>query len=314
MPDSVKRNCSICLLCVVILLIVILIPLSFEYLEYYEYGLDQRRTTGSVDTTKVYDSGRYFLGPDHGFIRYQADAHYVPLDQLEVFSAGSSNESIGLAFKVDVDFTFFLIEDEIGDLHKELASNYRNVIISRARDAIKNEAVFITFTEYFQARKLVETRFRQAVQARWNENPSLHCTLDQFHVGRIRIPDSVATKQLESRVQNERNDKEKFLQQAQIERELTAVAVNEINLDRDKILRTAQANASLIRSRAVSEAELITSRARVSGTRFLLNATQLLTQDHITAYTYIRTLRQRDELDIDVSYLPGESVLRTTQG
>ena len=45
-------------------------------------------------------------------------------------------------------------------------------------------AIFVTFEEYFQERKAVEARFRAAVEKRWNEKPSLHCTLDQFHLGR----------------------------------------------------------------------------------------------------------------------------------
>ena len=109
---------------------------------------------------------------------------------MSVFSAGGSNESIGLAFLVDIDYTYFLIEEEIGALHKELASNYNNIIASRAREAIKNEAIFVTFTEYFQNRTDVEERFRQAVDKRWRDPPSLHCELDQFHLGRIQIPES----------------------------------------------------------------------------------------------------------------------------
>jgi hypothetical protein len=42
----------------------------------------------------------------------------------------------------------------------------------------------------------VEKRFAAAVQRRWNDKPALHCDLDQFHVGRIQIPETVARKQL----------------------------------------------------------------------------------------------------------------------
>ena len=47
-------------------------------------------------------------------------------------------------------------------LLKELTNNYRT-----AKDAIKNSAVEVTFTEYFQQRKNVETKFGQAVERRW---------------------------------------------------------------------------------------------------------------------------------------------------
>jgi hypothetical protein len=233
-------------------------------------------------------------------------------ESLGVFSRSNSNESIGLEFQVDVDFTFFLYEDEIGELHQELASKYRSVILSRAQEGIKNTAAAsVTFTEFFQERKKVEALFRDAIQARWDSPPNLHCWLDQFHLGRIRIPNSVATKQLEARVQNERNDKEEFLQRAQIERELTAVEVNQINLETNKELRTAEAQASLIRSKAIAEAQLLKEQAAISGTQRLLAAAGIETQDHKTAYTYIKTLRDRNQLNMAVSYLSEDSVLRT---
>ena len=229
-----------------------------------------------------------------------------------VFSATTSNSSIGLSFQVDVDFTFFLIKDEIGQVHKEAASNYRNVILARAEEAIKNVAADkVSFTDFFQERKYVESLFRSAVVERWNKPPSLHCKMDQFHLGRITIPSSVATKQLESKVQNERNDKELFLQRAQIEREQTTVEVNKIDLERAKALRTAQAEASLVQTKAVAEAQLITAQAGINGTKLLLEAAGIESQDHKTAFTYIRTLRDRQQVEIDVSYLNEDSVLRT---
>jgi SPFH domain / Band 7 family len=306
------NKCTICVAITAVLFAVILIPLSFSYLEYYEYGLAQRKATGSVDVTTVYNQGRYFLGPGRRFIKYQADSHHVIFDELSVFSKAGSNESIGLEFRVDIDLTYFLIQDEIGSLHKQLSRNYNTVMESRAKDAIKNEAIHVTFTEYFQDRKAVEKRFRDAVSRRWAVEPSLPCTLDRFYLGGIRIPDSVASKQLQARVQNERNDKESYIQQAQVERELTAVEVNSIDLEREKVLRTARAEASLIRSRAQSESERIKAQAQTNGTTALLLAADIVTQEHKSAFTYIRTLRNRENLDVDLSYLSADNVLRTS--
>ena len=302
---------TVCLLVAGVLLTIILIPLSLARIEYYEYGLKLRSTTGSVDISKVYENGRYFIGPTYDFLHYQSDAHHEQYTELGVFSSGGSNASIGLEFKIDVDFTFLLNEDEVGQLHTELASSYENVVNSRAKDAIKNEAIFVSFTEYFQDRESVEKRFRDAVQKRWNSQPSVHCTLDQFHLGRIQIPESVAQKQLEARLQNERNDKEKSFQQAQIEREQTAVEVNSILLEKEKILRTTNAEADLIRARATAEAEQLTAEAQINGSRLLFQAAGITGQEHVTAFTYIRTLANKRDLDLDVSYLSSENVLRT---
>mmetsp|Transcript_2556 Transcript_2556/g.3917 ORF Transcript_2556/g.3917 Transcript_2556/m.3917 type:complete len:374 (+) Transcript_2556:101-1222(+) len=365
-----KLSCGVCLGFAALLIFLIIVPLSFSYVDYYDYGLVQRKSTGSVDRSEVYSNGRYGLGPDKRFIKYQADAHVESFDELGVFSATTSNVSIGLAFKVDVDFTYFLIEEEIGDIHNEIANNYRSVIRSRAEEAIKNIAAEeVTFTDFFKARQTVEALFRSAVEERWTSSPSLHCRMDQFHLGRIKIPQSVATKQLEARVQNERNDKEEFLQQAQIERELTTVEVNQVDLKTTKelttarakasqiqskavaeaqtmaqsernekeeflqqaqteraltavevnqvdlktknVLRTARAKASLVRTKALAEAQLINSQARINGTQMLLEAVGIETQDHKTAFTYIKSLMDREQLSMAVSYLGEDSVVRT---
>ena len=296
-----------------LLLTVILVPASLGYVEYYEYGLDQFRITRSVDTETVYPPGRHLIGPAHGFLKYRRDAHLEHLDGLSVFSAGNSDDSIGLEFKVDIAFTYLLIEDEIGDLHRELSSKYGGVITSRARDAIKNEAVGVTFTEYFRDRKTVEKRFAAAVAARWDEAPSLHCYLDQFHLARIQIPSSVAVKQLEAQIQNERNGMESFAQRAQLEREQTAVEVNRIGLETELVLRTAKAEADLLRARARSEADRIRALARIGGTQHLLETVGIDTEDQLSAFSYLRALSHRtSNISLAVTYLDPESVLRTT--
>jgi hypothetical protein len=310
MDPKVKIS-LICLLIVGILLTVILVPLAFSYLEYYEYGLVRDKTSGTVESGQVYTRGRYMLGVTKGFLTYQADAHHERLEDLTVFSSGDNTETVGLVFTIDVDFTFFLKQEEISDLHKDLASSYRSVIVSRATDAIKNEAIYIPFNDYFQERRLVEKRFRDAVQKRWETQPSVHCTLDQFHMGGISIPESVANKQLESRVQSESNDKEAFLQRAQIEREQTAVEANSIMLESDNVLRTANAEASLLTSRANSTAKQMITEAQFNGTKTLLQAAGIRDEDDMTSLMYIRTLANRASLDMEVSYLTPESVVRT---
>ena len=128
----------------------------------------------------------------------------------------------------------------------------------------------------------------------------------------IQIPDSVAERQLETRVQNERNDREAFLQQAQRERDLTAVEVNKINLEKQNVLRTAQAEANLIRARAIAEANRVRLGARISATKSLLEAINITSQEDIATFDYIQSLRGRDDLSLHVSYLSDNSVVRTT--
>lgn len=314
--DSIcsKRGLAFCLCfgIIGIILTVILVPLTFSYLEYNEYGLVQTKTTGTVDTSVVYGRGRFNLGPSKSFLKYQADAHLEELEDLAVFSSGGTNSSIGLTFKIDVAFSYLLIQEKIGLLHRESASSYRAVIKSRTIEAIRNEASQVSFEMYFANRKSVESTFRTAVERNWRENPPLHATLDRFHLGRVQIPTSVYQRQLESIVQNERNEREDFLQQAEIERQQTAVEVNKIHLDRDRILRTSVAEANLIQSKAGSEAKQLTSTAVINGTSLLFEAAGLEGQEHRIAFSYIRTLLDRANLYLDVHYLSDENTIKTT--
>jgi len=308
-----KAACLGILAVIALLLIVIFVPLSFSYVDYYDYGLAQRTTTGSVDTTRVYTKGRYGLGPTYRFLKYKADAHFVELKELAVFSAGESEASIGTSFKLDIVFTYLLKEHEVGDLHKDMAGTYSSVIESRAKEAIKNEAIFITFNEYFTERDLVESRLRNAVVARWDDPPQVHATLDQFLLGRISIPEEVAVKQLEAKIQNERNDREQYLQDAKIERELTDVEVNSILLEKDKLLRTAEAEAKVTTAKATAQSHKIIADAERDGALGLFTAAGIVEQEHKIAFAYIRTLMERggNNTELDISYLDADSVLRT---
>lgn len=292
--------------------LVIILPLSFSYLEYYDYGLLKDKITGKVNTNRVYPGGRHFVGPASTFIKYQGDAHFLNLGELSVFSASDTNSSIGLEFVLDVTMTYFLIEDEVGKLHQEMASAYKKTVENRVKTSIKNEAIFVSFNDFFQSRIDVESRFRQAVVQTFEETPPLHCILDQFHLGRIQIPDTVYSRQLESALQNEKNDREKFLQQAQIQRQLTEVEVNKINLDTEKLLRTTEAEASLTRVKAIADAEKMKSMSVLTGLQSLFQTVGIEQQNHKLGYSYIRALNERDELDVSVGYLQSDAILKTT--
>eukprot|EP00558_Chaetoceros_sp_UNC1202_P000372 CAMPEP_0197258922 /NCGR_PEP_ID=MMETSP1429-20130617/83253_1 /TAXON_ID=49237 /ORGANISM="Chaetoceros sp., Strain UNC1202" /LENGTH=312 /DNA_ID=CAMNT_0042723113 /DNA_START=793 /DNA_END=1731 /DNA_ORIENTATION=- len=302
--------CGICFIITGALLLIILLPLSFSYVDPWQYGLKQRKSTGKVNTSRIYDAGRYLNGPDFKFFTYKADAHFVQMNELDIFSSGGE-ESVGLSFQLDVSFTYFIIEEEIPQLHTDLARTYDKVVLSRTVDAIKNSATSVTFVDYFQSREDVEIQFRQAVVDRWNEPPSLHVQLDQFHVGRIRIPQSVADKQLQAKIQVETNDKEKSLQDARVEREKTDVEVNTINLRKEKLLLETRAEADLITANARARSEQIKANAVNIGLKDLLTGVGISTQDETIGMQYIRTLRDRGNLDLTVSYLSDANIVKT---
>jgi hypothetical protein len=204
-----------------------------------------------------------------------------------------------------------------------MATSYQAIVSSRAKDAVKNRAsIDISFTDFFENRESVETILKAAVTARWADAPALPAVLDQFHIGRIKIPENVARKQLETKLQNERNGKETSLQKALVERELTKVEVSKILNEKEKTLRSAQAEATRIKAKAVSDAQKTVLEAQSTGLKELIDgiginslpandgASNPITdarKDKLKVQLdYIRALRNRkDETNIDITFLNG---------
>lgn len=94
-----------------LLLLIILLPISFSYLDFYEvnsllfssilydkmistcyhfsfwkFGFVRRRTTGNVDTKRVYAGGRHLIGPDFEFKEFYAAAQYVSYSHIPIFT------------------------------------------------------------------------------------------------------------------------------------------------------------------------------------------------------------------------------------
>merc|ERR1712154_500865 len=151
------------------------------------------------------------------------------------------------------------------------------------------------------------------VQTRWDQEPSVHATLDQFHLGRILIPDVVADKQMGAKIQIETNKKEGFLQQATVEREITAVQVDSINLEKDKLLRETTASADLLRANAFANATEIQNNALNEGTKDLLTSLGIETQEYAVAFSYLRTLQNGDINSIRISYLADQNLVKTVE-
>jgi hypothetical protein len=104
---------------------------------------------------------------------------------------------------------------------------------------------------------------------------------------------------------------EASIQKAAIERELTTVEINSIALQTEKLLRTANAEATLLRSRAQAQAVQLVQEAQTNGTMHLFRTMNLTNQEQMAAFTYIRTLMNRQNVSLDVTYLSADNILRT---
>ncbi len=70
---------------------------QFKLVSFLQFGFKKRKSTGSVDLSKVYEPGRYFVGPDFTFKNFPKSAHFVTI-----------HETVFTKDKVEVDTIIFV--------------------------------------------------------------------------------------------------------------------------------------------------------------------------------------------------------------
>lgn len=274
-----------CLLFTGVLLTLILVPLSFSKVEYYQAGLSRQRSTNKVDKDKVYSSGNHFIGPDYTFETFQISA--IKFDQrLSVWSK-SSGEDAGSSLYTDVSFQYQLDKDELGELYSRVATNYKSLISTKATDAIKNSAPLFGIDKYLNSRERIERVFEQNVS---------QAISDVFaSVVALQLRDVIPTVEyqetrLEAAVQEEKNLKEDYIQQATLVRETTDVEVLEVENEARAVQARAEAQAISIEGRADSQALQIVDEATSQGLLDLFTQLNLTSSEGKSTLDYLTSL------------------------
>lgn len=86
-----------------IILTIALVVSSYETVDNNQVGLDYDTTTMRLDGSKMYESGRYFIGVSHNFITYQTDLSTLNFTNILIRSRD------GLAINISVTFQYKLI-------------------------------------------------------------------------------------------------------------------------------------------------------------------------------------------------------------
>lgn len=109
-----------------------------------QLGFKRRKSTGYVDISEVYTSGRYFVGPDYTFKVFQANAHFVKLDEISVWTDDK------VEIEISCSFQYFLRKDFLSDLHEAYNVDYEPVVRGTAIDAIKGRAADLPIDDYIR--------------------------------------------------------------------------------------------------------------------------------------------------------------------
>eukprot|EP00802_Teleaulax_amphioxeia_P007259 Tamp_07265.p1 GENE.Tamp_07265~~Tamp_07265.p1 ORF type:complete len:383 (-),score=109.13 Tamp_07265:1354-2502(-) len=237
-----------CPFATIVLLMIILLPMSFHNVEYDEMAFYKRRSTGTISRDKVYEAGRYFIGPDGEFVKFPASLQTVDFKGLSVWTKtqttaeGGGQGAAGTAVKLDVSFQYRLRPAELSSLYSAVALTFRPFIENLATTTIKNISTSYTANEWTENRKEIQKAMLTGIDTAL-ENAHADCELVQLR--KIEFPPTFIERMLAAAVQIQSNQAEESLQRSQLIRSETALKVKEVENDASVVANTAKAQAAL---------------------------------------------------------------------
>ncbi|XP_069102398.1 uncharacterized protein [Argopecten irradians] len=322
MGSTKSWTIGLCVSAAVITAIVVVV-MCFSYLEYYEFGFIRQRSTGIVDLSKVHTAGRQLLGHDYEFKAFQADAHLIELDDIDVFTSDK------LEVKLTVYFQYFLRKEDLSLLHAAYDVYYKDLMKTSAEDAVKGATTTFNTRDMITNRAVLEATLFKAVSdrlggtcCRLNCSAFLHacpagckprgtCTTEDkglfadvryFQLGPVSISSSVKERFMKALTLQEEAEEEKLKQQAQVIRKNTKAEIKTILNEADEILAQGNATANYIRSLSEANYTATVEKARTEGLKQIFTRLGVTSQGYKNSFDYVRTLRGLSHVHISVDF------------
>ena len=163
--------------------------MSTSTIEPIEYGLKFNTISKTYDDTEVYTGGWHVIGPFNNFLIFPATVTNIEFASFK----GSktlplqARTSEGLTVTLQISFQYKLIKDDVGQLYKSFSNKYEENFVRIARGAIVEESAKFKSSQYWEERKLIGSRFQQAIDSRLM-NAHARCT--GFQLLSIDLPDT----------------------------------------------------------------------------------------------------------------------------
>ena len=196
-------------------------------------GFAKRKSTGTVDRSRVYTGGRHFIGVDYTFKKFRADAHIEVFQKMEFFNKDKLSVTMTFALQ------YFLIPEELKNLHDSYDLGYRPVLRNTVKAAIKDAATKYSVDEYRKERPKVATGLFNAAKLSLggsccykdckkyvcmpgcltsNCSKGLFAYLKYFQLEEVDITQQQEEKFLQTVIETEKRDTENFKQKEKVER------------------------------------------------------------------------------------------------
>jgi len=264
-----------------------------------EWGFLYNKITGHIDTDRVYDSGRYCIGPGHYFVKY-------PLIQTTIeFSNRGGADSVpvvtrtqdGVAITLSFSFQYKFDKAALPSVYKQYTTNYQAPMIRVARNSMLQVAGNFTSTQYWLGRKFITDDME--VILRNNVQSTILCNVQNFQLLHVELPDAYEASIIATQVQQQQVIQQQYQKQV-------AAVLSRIQ----QIMAMANQNITVISSQANATAIAILNSAHISAFNYTqhvqatayanLQAALNMNSTQLMRYMKIRGIRQKKQGSITV--------------
>ena len=135
-------------------------------------GFSKHKTSGKVDTSKVYHGGRHWIGVMYTFKKYPADIQTLNFNQIEIFN----QENIKITLTASVHYR--LNPKYLKYLHDTYDLQYEKVLEATAVSALKSAAPSFKVDEFRLERPKVAEGLKKSIKKALGGNccPLKNCT------------------------------------------------------------------------------------------------------------------------------------------
>jgi hypothetical protein len=232
---------------------------SFKIVEPVEYGLLQNTISKEIDSSKVYQSGRYWVGLARTFIIYPRPAQQMMFGAY----AGADGPALSVTISgqgtvsMDVSLQFVLQNTQLVELYRDFGTNYRGRFSQSLASSVPlalQTAASVNVTDFYSNRGLISAL---AFQAARSTLLPYGAEVTSLQLLRVTLPTAVEASVVNTLVSNQqRVTAQAVQQQVQINADTTYI-VGLVNQQIQVLVNSQVQNAAVILNSATSAAKAV---------------------------------------------------------
>jgi regulator of protease activity HflC (stomatin/prohibitin superfamily) len=250
--------------CIGVLLVVILIPLSIKDVNHEEYALRYEGLTKELDTTHVYEEGKYIFEPQTELFKYNKIVGTVAFRGDSLLECLSKD---GIIIYANVVFQYQLRKSELFDIFWEFGeeSSLKELFVSVAKDSVRNVIARYEAIQFYGERSTIESAIGNQLSQDFIESGT-HADITFLQLENYDFPDELSNaifdkQRGEQDLDTANNEREGALTGAETALLLAEVEAEQRNIqavaEGQKVILEAEASVEVISSKATAEATVI---------------------------------------------------------